>query len=371
MLPLNAESAGSRFDPMRILRGAHWYFITRIRGSFADVGYATLLVISLIIYNILIRFLNDEVDVSLASRLHGAVQSAIVWSALSLPSILILSVALRLAPPQGALRWICAIGAAALCTLWGNRCAALLFHENPGFEHIAEGFVILVLICVGCFLHNTMRHSKADLFRAELDSTTLEAEFNRAQLDLLRAQVEPHFLFNTLATVRILAHTTPRIAAVLVDNLLRYLMAALPKLRNGESSLEDETELIQAYLRIQQVRMGVRLSYDITIPNALKSLRVPSVMLLTLVENAIKHGIGPAADGGCVRVIAAQEAATLVLTVIDTGLGMQAQVGYGSGLANIRARLALLYRERASLSLEAASPRGVAAKIRLPMDAPV
>ena len=246
MLPLNAESAGSRFDPMRILRGAYWYFITRIRGSFADVGYASLLVISLIVYNILIRFLNDEVDESLASRLHGAVQSAIIWSALSLPSVLILSVALRLAPPQGALRWICAIGAAALSTLWANRCAALLFHENPGFEHIAEGFVILVLICVGCFLHNTMRHSKADLFRAELDSTALEAEFNRAQLDLLRAQVEPHFLFNTLATVRTLAHTTPRTAAVLVDNLLRYLMAALPKLRNGESSLEDETELIQA-----------------------------------------------------------------------------------------------------------------------------
>ena len=370
MLPLKAESAGSRFDLMRILRGAHWYFITRIRGSFADVAYATLLLISLIIYYILISFLNDEVDVSLAARLHVAAQTAIDWSTLTLPSIVILSVALRLAPPQGPLRWTCAIGAAALGTLWGNRCAVLLFHANPGFEHIAEGFVIILLICVGCFLHNTMRHSKADLFRAELDSTALEAEFNRAQLDLLRAQVEPHFLFNTLATVRTLAHTTPRTAAVLVDNLLRYLMAALPKLRNGESSLEDETELIEAYLRIQQVRMGVRLSYDITIPNALKSLRVPSVMLLTLVENAIKHGIGPAADGGCVRVTAAQEAANLVLTVIDTGLGMQAQVGYGSGLANIRARLALLYKERASLSLKAASPRGVVAAIKLPVDGP-
>ena len=371
MLPLNAESAGSRFDPMRILREAHWYFISRIRGSFADVAYATLLLISLIIYSILIRFLNDEIAVSLAARLHVAVQTAIDWSVLTLPSIVILSVALRLAPPRGALRWTCAIGAAALGTLWGNRCAVLLFHENPGFAHIAEGFVILVMICVGCFLHNTMRHSKAELFRAELDSTALEAEFNRAQLDLLRAQVEPHFLFNTLATVRTLAHTSPQSAAVLVENLLRYLMAALPKLRNGESSLEDEAELIEAYLCIQQVRMGIRLSYNVTIPNALKSLRVPSVMLLTLVENAIKHGIGPAADGGCVRVNAAQEATTLVLTVIDTGLGMQAQVGYGSGLANIRARLALLYRERASFSLEPASPRGVAAIIKLPMDAPV
>lgn len=369
MLSLKAESDESRFDPMRILRRANWYFITRIRGSFADVAYVTLLVISLIIYNVLLRFLNDQLQVPLAARLDSAVQTAIVWSALTLPSILFLSVALRLAPRQGALRWIYAIVTALLCTLWSNRCVALIFHENPGFEHILEGFMTFLLICIGCFLHNTMRHSKADLFRAELDGTALAAEFDRAQLDLLRAQVEPHFLFNTLATIRTLAYAEPRTAAILVDNLLRYLMAALPKLRKADSSLEDETELIEAYLRIQQVRMGIRLSYKVTIPHALKGVRVPSVMLLTLVENAIKHGIGPAADGGSVHVSAKQQAGTLFLTVIDSGLGMQAQAGYGSGLANVRARLALLYRERASLFLESASPRGVVATIQIPLDA--
>jgi LytS/YehU family sensor histidine kinase len=246
----------------------------------------------------------------------------------------------------------------------------LLFHATPAFDHISQGFVTFLLICIGCFLHNTVRHTESDLFRAELDSTALDAEFDRAQLELLRAQIEPHFLFNTLATVRTLAHTDPRTAAVLVDSLLRYFTAALPKLRNEDSSLEEEVELIEAYLRIQQVRMGARLSYNVTIPDGLKCVRVPSVMLLTLVENAIRHGVGPAADGGSVAVSATRKSAVLALKVTDSGLGMQAQVGYGSGLANIRARLRLIYKGRASFSLDPVSPRGVVATIRIPLDSP-
>ncbi len=369
MFPFKTEPAGSRFDPPRILRRAHWYFITRIRGSFENLAYVTLLVTLLLIYNVLFAFVDDRVTVPLAARVDGAAQGALLWSILMLPCIVILSIALRLAPHKGALRWAWAIGAAVLGTIWGNRCAVWLFHAAPDFDHISQGFVTLLLICLGCFLHNTVRHTEADLFRAELDSTALDAQFNRAQLELLRAQIEPHFLFNTLATVRTLAYTQPGTAAILVDNLLRYLMAALAKLRNGDSSLEDEFDLIEAYLRIQQVRMGTRLTYDVTIPQALKGVRVPSVMLLTLVENAIKHGIGPAAEGGAVGVSATHETALLTLKVIDSGLGMQAQVGYGSGLANVRARLALLYNGRASLSLEPASPHGVVATIQIPLDA--
>jgi Histidine kinase len=325
---------------------------------------------SLLAYYVLHTLIDDRVGVPLAVRLEGAADDVLVWSILGLPSILILSIALRWAPRQGVRRWLWAIGAAGLGTLWGNRAGVLLFHFTPGFDHISEAFVTLLLISVGCFLHNTVRNGEADLFRTQIESTALDAEFSRAQLELLRAQIEPHFLFNTLATVRTLAYAEPKAAALLVDNLLRYFMAALPKLRRGESSLEDEIGLVDAYLRIQQVRMGARLSYDILIPTGLKDARVPSVMLLTLVENAIKHGIGPAAEGGAIWVSAAQEAAMLTLKVVDSGQGMQAQLGYGSGLANIRTRLELLYRERASLSLEPRSPRGVAATIKLPVDVP-
>jgi LytS/YehU family sensor histidine kinase len=148
-------------------------------------------------------------------------------------------------------------------------------------------------------------------------------------------------------------------------------MAALPKLRQSDSSLEDEIQLIEAYLRIQQVRIGTRLSYDITVPERLKGVRVPAVMLLTLVENAIKHGVAPHAEGGDVHVTAMQEAAMLILRVTDNGRGLQTKIGNGSGLANVNARLALLYRNRASFSLEPGSPRGVVASIKIPMDATV
>ncbi|HVO49072.1 MAG TPA: histidine kinase [Steroidobacteraceae bacterium] len=369
MPPLKTDTPGSRFDLRSVLRTARWYFITRVRGAFEDVAYIALLVTSVLLYNLLLGFLNDQISVPLASRLHAAAEGIFFWSVLYLPTILILAVALRLAPPQGARRWAWATGAAILGALWGNRCAVLVYHLNPAFDHISQGLVSFWLVCVGCFLHNTGRRTEAALFRAELDSTALAAEFDRAQLELLRAQVEPHFLFNTLATVRILAYTEPRTAALLVESLLRYLTAALPKLRKADTSLEEETELIEAYLQIQQVRMGARLSYHVRIPESLKHLRVPSVMLLTLVENAIKHGVGPVAGGGCVSVGAAQEGATLILTVIDDGLGMQAQSGYGSGLASIRARLALHYKERASLSLESATPCGVMATIKIPLDA--
>ncbi|HET9389063.1 MAG TPA: histidine kinase [Steroidobacteraceae bacterium] len=370
MLPLNTQHPAPTFDLRRSLRRAQWFFITRVRGSFEDIGYATLLATSLIVYNVLFTFVNDQMTVPLAARIDGAAHGIFLWACLMFPAVLILSMALRLAPPQGARRWAWAIGAAILGTLWGNRCAVLLFKVgHPTFGHISQGFVTFLLICVGAFLNNTLRQGKADLFKAELDSTALDAEFQRAQLELLRAQVEPHFLFNTLATVRTLALAEPATAAVLIDDLLRYLAAALPKLRTDDSSLEDEAELIEAYLRIQQVRMGSRLSYGIRIPHALKDLKVPSVMLLTLVENAIKHGVGPAADGGSVGVSAAREVTVLTLRVIDSGLGMKAQAGSGSGLANVRARLALRYGGRASLSLESASPRGVAATIRIPLDA--
>jgi hypothetical protein len=369
MLSLKTEPADSSLDLARRLRGAHWYFKTRIRSSFGDLAYVSLFVTAVFGCNVLHNFVNDQVNLPWTTRLDITEQSAFFWSIVGIPSILILSLALKFAPPEGLHRWLWAIGAATLGTLCGNRCAVWLFHDNPGFDHISQGFVTSLLMTAGCFLNNTVRNTEADLYEAERESTAVDAEFQRAQLDLLRAQIEPHFLFNTLATVRTLALTEPRTAALLIDDLLRYLTAALPKLRQSDSSLEDEIQLIDAYLRIQQVRMGTRLSYDVLIPDGLKAVRIPAVMLLTLVENAIKHGVAPSAEGGAVRVTAVQDATMLILRVIDDGRGLQAQVGYGSGLANVNARLALIYRDRASFSLEPGRPRGVIASIKIPMDA--
>src|SRR5437016_3661718 len=148
--------------------------------------------------------------------------------------------------------------------------------------------------------------------------------------------------------------------------LTRYLRAALPRMRDHDACLADEIELVAAFLGVQKIRMGARLGSSIDVPAALLEAQVPSMMLATLVENAIKHGIGPLAEGGAIHVVAAREGETLVLSVADTGQGFATASGSGVGLANIRARLGALYGERAMLRLEANSPRGVLATIRLP-----
>jgi LytS/YehU family sensor histidine kinase len=153
----------------------------------------------------------------------------------------------------------------------------------------------------------------------------------------------------------------------MLAQLSRYLRAALPRMREHETALADEIDLVSAYLGVQKIRMGERLDSSIDAPPALLAARVPPMMLATLVENAVKHGIGPLAEGGAIRIKAERAGDTLTLSVADNGRGLIAASGSGVGLANIRARLAALYGERAALRLEANSPRGVVATVSLPL----
>jgi LytS/YehU family sensor histidine kinase len=133
--------------------------------------------------------------------------------------------------------------------------------------------------------------------------------------------------------------------------------------------LSEERQLIDAYLRIHQIRMGSRLSYELQIPQALQNERVPSMLLLTLVENAVKHGINPAIEGGHITVSANHEHGALVLKVSDSGQGMAETDGHGMGLANIRRRLMMLYGDDAVLSLARPAARGVTATVSIPLSA--
>jgi LytS/YehU family sensor histidine kinase len=150
---------------------------------------------------------------------------------------------------------------------------------------------------------------------------------------------------------------------------MRYLSEALPKLRQEECSLAEELQLIDAYLRIHQIRMGSRMSYELRIPPTLFERRIPTMILLTLVENAVKHGINPAVDGGRISVSALQEQGALVLRVSDSGQGMAATDGHGMGLANIRRRLTILYGDDAVLTLSRPAARGVTASVSIPLAA--
>ena len=201
-----------------------------------------------------------------------------------------------------------------------------------------------------------------------IDSAQMAKQVAEARLHVLEAQIEPHFLFNALATVKRLFRTEPAVGDRMLDNLMRYLSVALPQLREPECTLGREAALAGAYLDVQQIRMGRRLDYAIDVPEHLRAARLPPMMLLTLVENAIKHGLNPLPAGGTVRVGARDTEGMLVVEVADTGRGFARSFGAGTGLANTRSRLAALYGDAAALSVALNQPRGVVATLTLPLD---
>jgi hypothetical protein len=187
-------------------------------------------------------------------------------------------------------------------------------------------------------------------------------------LQLLRAQLEPHFLFNTLANVRRLYRTDLDAGSRAIGSLLTYLRAALPELRRETALLGAELDLVRSYLELFRLRMGRRLTYSIAAEPGLLDSEFPPMLLVTLVENAIKHGIEPTRNGGHVAVSARAHGGTLEVRVSDDGVGFgsAAASGTGLGLVNIRRQLATRYGGNARLDLAACAPHGVMASIALP-----
>ncbi|SFC00636.1 sensor histidine kinase [Massilia yuzhufengensis] len=196
---------------------------------------------------------------------------------------------------------------------------------------------------------------------------TLERRLMEAQMATLQAQVEPHFLFNTLALIGQLIETDPKEAARVHAHLIEYLRSSLPQMRaGGGGTLGKQVELSRAYLAIMQARMKERLAVRFEVPDFLGSSPFPPMMLQTLIENSIKHGLEPKVAGGTVTVKAHVEGATLHVDVCDDGVGINLHADEGVGLANIRERLALLYGKDAELVIEMPPGGGACASIRLP-----
>ncbi len=198
--------------------------------------------------------------------------------------------------------------------------------------------------------------------------TATEKELTVAKLSLLHAQVEPHFLYNTLASAQVLTRSDPARADQMLGNLITYLRHSLPRAEESFSTLGEELERARAYLEILKIRMGDRLSLQIQVPESLKRVPLPPMMLQTLVENAIKHGLEPVPGGGTVWVLAREANGKLCVTVADDGRGFSEEGGgTGIGLKNVRERLRLAYGEAASFAIVANFPRGVAATISVPI----
>jgi len=226
--------------------------------------------------------------------------------------------------------------------------------------------VMSLVIAVVFVLFRRRQESEMATQRAELERELFAKQMDEARLQVLQAQIEPHFLFNTLATVRRMYQSDRDGGETMLDHLLRYLAIALPEMRTSDTTIDREAMLARSYLDIQRIRMGKRLDFAIDIPDSLRHTRIPPLMLLTLVENAIKHGLNPLPQGGFVRISAETREGRLWLQVADTGQGFTKKSGGGTGLANTRARLAALYGPEATLALTLNRPRGITATIALP-----
>ncbi len=210
--------------------------------------------------------------------------------------------------------------------------------------------------------------ARAALVEQACAREALNVQVTQAHLSALQAQIEPHFLFNTLANVKRLYETAPGRGREMLTSLIDYLQAALPGMRRAGSTLAQELELARAYLTILQMRMGERLRFSVEAPADLLDAEMPPLVLGTLLENAIKHGIGALPEGGRIDIRAAREGdGRLRLDVRDTGAGFVGEAGSGVGLANTRSRLAALYGDDAQLSLSMNPPRGVVASVVLPL----
>ena len=226
-------------------------------------------------------------------------------------------------------------------------------------------------------LRRRERKAVTRALEAEASSERLARKTAESELRLLQAQVEPHFLYNTLANLRYLIQKNSPDALRMTDALIEYLRTSVPDMRALRVSLGREADHVQHYLEIMQMRMGSRLVFSVDVPEALRAVEVPPLMLLTLVENSVKHGIAPQVEGGEVLLRAREDGASIEIEVTDTGAGLAtaahtegAAASTGIGLENLRGRLHLTYGGQISVQLSPNVPRGTRVRLRLPREMP-
>ncbi len=247
---------------------------------------------------------------------------------------------------------------------------------DPSHLRVLTSTIVLALVAgtvALAVLATRARIARADaeLMRSEADRQRLARKHAEAELKVVRAQIEPHFLFNTLANLSFLIKEDPQLALAMLENLIDYLQAAVPRIRGETSTLRNELAMASAYVSILQIRMGDRLRAIFDVPPEHLAIAFPPMMLITLVENAIKHGLNELAEGGTITVTSSRDEQRLRLCVADSGVGFpgaHADLRGGVGLVNIEERLAAMYGAQGRLTLSANSPRGTVATIEIPIE---
>jgi len=225
-------------------------------------------------------------------------------------------------------------------------------------------------IAIGTILRQRDAFAREQALEFELERSEYERRDSDARLRLLQAQVEPHFLFNTLANVQALVDSGSPQASKVLNSLIAYLRAAVPRMHSQTVNLANEVDLVRAYLEIMQMRMPDRLQYAIHLDPAAARIVCPPMTLLTLIENSIRHGIDPSEAGGRIDADIWLRDGRCVMRVSDTGVGLQSQThGLGTGLSTLRERLRLAFGNDARLTLTGIEPHGVCAEASFPVAA--
>jgi hypothetical protein len=229
------------------------------------------------------------------------------------------------------------------------------------------GIFLSPWVALGALVRQKEALARHQALAFELERSELERQALDARLHLLQAQVSPHFLFNTLANVQALVDAGSPQASAVLRSLIAYLRAAVPRLNEAATTLGQELELVKAYLELMHMRMPDRLQFALHVDAAALSQHCPPMTLLTLVENAVRHGIDPSEEGGRIDIHVLLRGHRCIVRVDDTGVGLQQSVsGLGTGLSTLRERLRLVYGGDAQLRVSALHPRGVSAELDLP-----
>jgi sensor histidine kinase YesM len=231
---------------------------------------------------------------------------------------------------------------------------------------VFTSFVISTVLSVIFFWRERTAVAEAQMAREREKAERIERESIAANLRALQAQIEPHFLFNTLANVSSLIDADRGEAKRMLESFIRFLRSSLAATRADTTTLGAEAELIAAYLDVLQIRMGPRLRYAIEVAPELRGFELPPMLLQPVVENSIRHGLEPKVAGGEVSLRATSDGASIVIDVADTGVGFAPTTRGGVGLSNLRERLRLLYAERGSLEISEAAGGGTRVRLRLP-----
>jgi LytS/YehU family sensor histidine kinase len=268
--------------------------------------------------------------------------------------------------PAWLARWVLQVLGVALAIPLGTPLISAL-----GVRPLWEVQIVGLLVAPWAALAALVRQKDAlarhqalafDLERSELGRQALDA-----RLRLLQAQVAPHFLFNTLANVQALVDAGSPQASVVLQSLIAYLRAAVPRLNESATTLGQELELVRAYLELMHMRMPDRLQFALHVDEAARALRCPPMTMLTLVENAVRHGIDPSEEGGRIDIHVQRREGRCVVRVSDTGAGLRQEGnGLGTGLSTLRERLDLAFGGDAQLRVSAQHPRGVSAELDFP-----